>query len=76
MRGGGDIPIPTPIVAHDLIYITNAHGRMSPVYAIRLSARGDISLEENESSNKDIAWSYRKDGNYIPTPIIYNDYLY
>jgi hypothetical protein len=76
MRGGGDIPIPTPIVAHDLIYITNAHGRMSPVYAVRLSARGDISLDENESSNKDIAWSYSKDGNYIPTPIIYNDYLY
>jgi outer membrane protein assembly factor BamB len=76
MRGGGDIPIPTPIVAHDLIYITNAHGRKSPVYAIRLSASGDISLDENESSNKDIAWSYSKDGNYIPTPIIYNDYLY
>jgi outer membrane protein assembly factor BamB len=76
MRGGGDIPIPTPIVAHDLIYITNAHGRMSPVYAVRLSARGDISLDENESSNKDIAWSYSKNGNYIPTPIIYNDYLY
>jgi len=76
MRGGGDIPIPTPIVAHDLIYITNAHGRMSPVYAVRLSARGDISLDENESGNKDIAWSYSKNGNYIPTPIIYNNYLY
>ncbi len=76
MRGGGDIPIPTPVVAHDLVYITNAHGRMSPIYAIRLSASGDISLDENESSNKYIAWSYSKDGNYIPTPIIYKDYLY
>jgi len=76
LRGGGDIPIPTPIVAHDLIYITNSHGRMSPIYAVRLSANGDISLDENESSNKHIAWSYRKDGNYIPTPILYNDYLY
>lgn len=76
MRGGGDIPIPTPIVAHDLIYITNAHGGMSPIYAIRLSAKGDISLDPNESSNDDIEWSYKKDGNYIPTPIVYNDYLY
>ena len=76
MRGGGDIPIPTPIVAHDLIYITNAHGGMSPIYAIRLSAKGDISLDQNESSNDDIEWSYKKDGNYIPTPIVYDDYLY
>jgi outer membrane protein assembly factor BamB len=76
MTGGGDIPIPTPIVAHNLIYITNAHGGKSPIYAVRLSATGDISLDEDESSNKHIAWSYSKDGNYIPTPILYNDYLY
>jgi len=76
LRGGGDIPIPTPIVAHNLIYITNAHGGMSPIYAVRVSATGDISLAENTSSNKHIAWSYSRDGNYIPTPIIYNEYLY
>ena len=26
MTGGGDIPVPTPIAAHGLIFITNAHG--------------------------------------------------
>jgi outer membrane protein assembly factor BamB len=76
MRGGGDIPIPTPIVAHNLIYITNAHGGMSPIYAVRVSAAGDISLAENTSSNKYIAWSYERNGNYIPTPIVYKEYLY
>jgi outer membrane protein assembly factor BamB len=76
LKGGGDIPIPTPIVAHNLIYITNAHGGMSPIYAVHISATGDISLAENESSNKHIAWSYERNGNYIPTPIIYNEYLY
>jgi len=76
MTGGGDIPVPTPIVAHDLIYITNAHGRMSPVYAVKLSARGDISLQENESSNKHVAWSYPKGGNYMTTPIVWQDHLY
>ncbi len=76
MKGGGDIPVPTPIVGHNLIYITNAHGGKSPIYAVCLSATGDISLNEDESSNKHIAWSYSKDGNYIPTPILYNDYLY
>ncbi|MHC4677784.1 MAG: outer membrane protein assembly factor BamB family protein [Planctomycetota bacterium] len=76
MTGGGDIPVPTPIVAHDLVYITNAHGGKSPIYAVRLSARGDISLKENQTSNEHIAWSYPKGGNYMPTPIAYGDYLY
>ena len=60
----------------DLIYITNAHGRMSPVYAVKLSATGDISLQDNESSNKYVAWSYPKGGNYMTTPIVWGDYLY
>jgi len=76
MAGGGDIPVPTPIVAGDHIYITNAHGPMSPIYAVRLSATGDISLDDNKSSNEHVAWSYSRGGNYIPTPIVYNDYLY
>ena len=76
MTGGGDIPVPTPIVAGDLIYITNAHGRMSPVYAVKLSATGNISLQENESTNKYVAWSYPKGGNYMTTPIVWEDYLY
>jgi outer membrane protein assembly factor BamB len=76
MVGGGDIPVPTPIIAHDLIYITNAHGSTSPIYAIRLSAKGDISLQEKETGNEHIAWSYPRGGNYIPTPIAYAGYLY
>ncbi len=76
MKGGGDIPVPTPIVAHDLVYITSAHGGTSPLYAIRLSAKGDISLKEKETGNDHIAWSYAKGGNYIPTPIAYAGYLY
>jgi outer membrane protein assembly factor BamB len=76
VSGGGDIPVPTPIVAQGLVYVTNAHGRMSPIYAIRLSAQGDISLKENETGNEHIAWSYAKGGNYIPTPIVYDGLLY
>jgi len=76
MKGGGDIPVPTPIGAHNLIYITNAHGRMSPIYAVHVSAAGDISLAKETSSNQYVAWSYNKGGNYIPTPIVYNEYLY
>ena len=76
LAGGGDIPVPTPVVAGDLVYITSAHGGMSPIYAIRLSAKGDISLKENQTSNEFVAWSYPKGGNYMPTPIVYAGCLY
>jgi len=76
LTGGGDIPVPTPIVAHDLVFITSAHGPVSPIYAIRPSATGDISLAENTTSNQHIAWSVPRDGAYMITPLVYGDYLY
>jgi len=76
INGGGDIPIPTPVVANNLVYINGAHGRMSPIYAIKLDAQGDISLEEETTSNDKIVWSVRRGGAYIQTPLIYGDYLY
>ncbi|MCJ7580390.1 MAG: PQQ-binding-like beta-propeller repeat protein, partial [Candidatus Aminicenantes bacterium] len=50
MRGGGDIPVPTPIISSGLVFITNAHGKMRPIYAIKLDAKGDISLAPGETS--------------------------
>ncbi len=74
--GGGDIPIPTPVVADNLVYINGAHGRMSPIYAIKLDAQGDISLKDESTSNDKIVWSVRRGGAYIQTPLIYENYLY
>lgn len=76
MRGGGDIPVPTPIVAHGLIFITNAHGGQAPVYAVRPSATGDITLQEGETSNEYIPWAGMRIGNYMQTPLVYGDLLY
>jgi outer membrane protein assembly factor BamB len=76
LKGGGDIPVPTPVVAHGLVFITNAHGPMAPIYAIRLTATGDISLAASEASNQFVAWSYPRDGAYMITPLVYGDYLY
>lgn len=76
MKGGGDIPVPTPIVANDLVYITNAHGALAPIYAIRLTAEGDISLSADETSNSHIAWAHLRTGNYMQSPLIYKGLLY
>jgi outer membrane protein assembly factor BamB len=76
MGGGGDIPTPTPVVAHDLIFITSAHGPLSPVHAIRTSAAGDVSLAAGQTSNAHVAWSTPRGGNYMQTPIVVGDHLY
>ncbi|MBN2416697.1 PQQ-binding-like beta-propeller repeat protein [bacterium] len=76
LSGGGDIPVPTPVVAGGLIFLNSAHGMMSPIYAIRPDARGDISLGEKDTANAAIVWSIRRGGAYMQTPLIYNGYLY
>jgi outer membrane protein assembly factor BamB len=76
ISGGGDIPVPTPVVAHGLVFINSAHGRLSPIYAIKLESEGDISLTEDETSNDSIVWSVRRGGSYMLTPLIYGDFLY
>jgi len=76
VSGGGDIPVPTPVVAHGLVFINSAHGRLSPIYAIKLESEGDISLMEDKTSNESIVWSVRRGGSYMMTPLIYGDFLY
>jgi len=76
LKGGGDIPVPAPVVAHDLVFITNAHGPGSPIYAVRTSAKGDISLPEGKTSSEHVAWSIERGGNYMQTPLVYGDLLY
>jgi outer membrane protein assembly factor BamB len=76
MTGGGDIPVPTPIAAHGLVFITNAHGKFAPIYAVKPTATGDITLKEGQTSNAHIAWSYMRGGGYMQTPIVYGDILY
>ena len=76
LRGTGDIPVPTPIFGHGLIFLTSAHGPGSPVYAVKPTATGDISLQGDATSNEHIAWSAPRDGAYMSTPLLYGDYLY
>ncbi|WP_297088827.1 PQQ-binding-like beta-propeller repeat protein [uncultured Draconibacterium sp.] len=76
MSGGGDIQVPTPIVANNLVYFNSAHGKFSPVMAVKTDATGDITLEEKETSNKGIQWYHPRGGSYMGTMLVYGDYLY
>ena len=77
MDGGGDIPVPTPIVGHGFGYFTSAHGRFRPVSAIRLDvAKGDITPDTFGATNSAIAWVHPRQGAYMQTPILVGNHLY
>lgn len=76
LSGGGDIPVPTPVVANDLIYITSNHRPQQPIFFIKIDATGDISLADGATANDSIVWSRRNRGNYMQTPLVVGDYLY
>jgi outer membrane protein assembly factor BamB len=76
LDGGGDIPVPTPITAHGLIYLTSAHGKLRPMRAIRLEATGDITPPEPSGTNTALLWVHPRQGNYMQTPIVTGDHLY
>jgi outer membrane protein assembly factor BamB len=76
LDGGGDIPVPTPIVAHGLAYFTSAHGKFRPMRAVRLDAGGDITPPDPGATNASIVWAHARQGNYMQTPIVVGDNLY
>ncbi len=71
-----EVTTPTPFVAHDLIFVTSGYSPIQPIYAIRPGATGDISLAEGKESNTFIAWSKKRGGPYMPTPVVYGEHLY
>ena len=76
LTGGGDIPVPTPVAADGLVFITNAHGDSAPIYAIRTGATGDVSLTPGQTENAHVAWRQERDGAYMQTPLVYGGLLY
>ncbi|MCI0417998.1 MAG: PQQ-binding-like beta-propeller repeat protein [Acidobacteria bacterium] len=78
LKSGGDIPVPTPVFAHGLIYVTNAHGGLAPLYAIKPGASGDITPEGERAAGSRawLAWFEPRNGAYMQTPVVWGDLLY
>jgi outer membrane protein assembly factor BamB len=71
-----EITVPTPFAAGGLVFIASGYRPVQPIYAVRLGARGDLTLKGGKTSSDAVAWSVSKGGPYMPTPIVYGDYLY
>jgi len=76
LSGNSEVTTPTPFVAHNLIYITNGYRVIQPIYAIRAGGSGDITLKDGQESSDFIAWSKKRGGPYMSTPVVYGDHLY
>ena len=61
--------IPTPVVSGD-IAIFSAGSQAKRAMAIRLGGSGDIT------DSPSILWKYQKGTAYVPSPILYSDYVY
>ena len=64
------ISVPTPFMAHGLIYLASGYLRPTkPIVALKPGAAGDVSAHH-------IAWRNENGAPYLPTPIVYGEYLY
>ena len=76
MSGGGDIQVPAPIYNDDLVFFNSAHGRFSPIIAVKKEAKGDITLAKDETSNEYVQWSQPRGGAYMNSMLLYEGKLY
>jgi outer membrane protein assembly factor BamB len=76
LKDHSEIAVPTPFFANGLIFVASGYRPIKPIYAIRPTARGDLSLPENATSSEHIAWSRHWGGPYTPTPLVYGEHLY
>lgn len=76
LDGGGDIPVPAPVLGTGVAFFTSAHGRFRPMQAIRLDAQGDITPAEVGGTNKFISWAHARQGCYMQTPILVGAHLF
>ncbi len=76
MKGGGDIPVASPVLAGNVVILTSGHGSYRPMRAVRLDATGDITPPQIGGTNAAVLWCHPRQGNYIQTPIVVGDLVW
>lgn len=76
LGGSSKITAPTPIFADGLFVVASGRGPERPIFVIKPSARGDVTLRDGKKSSDVIVWSMTGRGSYMPTPLVYRGILY
>ena len=76
--GGSSITIATPYSKFGMLYVSSGYimDKKKPVFALRPGAKGDISLGDDETESKFIAWCQKKAAPYNPTTLVYGELMY
>jgi len=76
LGGSSKITSPTPVYLDSLIIVCSGRRPEAPIFAIKTGAEGNISLQDEQTSNEFVIWSRVKRGPYMPTPLIYRGFVY
>jgi len=76
LRDDTEVKVPSPVIAHDLFYLSGGNPRGREFYVVRPDASGDISVPQGRDSTASVAWRKSRGSPYTPTPIVYGGYLY
>jgi outer membrane protein assembly factor BamB len=79
LTGMSSITIATPYAEGDLLYLSSGYvgdKDHRPIYAVRIGASGDITLDEGQTSNEFIVWSHNLAAPYNPSTLVYRERLY
>lgn len=68
MEGVKSNAIPSPLAGHGLVYLSAGFPKKK-VIAVRVGTK-------TESGAPEIAWTYDRGTAYVPSPVLYGDYLY
>lgn len=71
-----EITVGTPVVGDGLVYVTGGYPPARPIYAIKPTMTGEVTLTKEQATNDHLAWTNDREGTYIPTPIFYDGILY
>jgi outer membrane protein assembly factor BamB len=69
LKGHGSNAIGTPLVGHGMVFVYAGYP-VKKTIAIKLGATGDITDTPN------VVWQYDKGTAYVPSSILYGDYIY
>lgn len=69
---------PSPVASDGLLYVgSGSQGENNrPVYAIKPGAKGDITLQPEQTSNDFVVWSQPRMSGYTGSPLVYRGRIY
>jgi hypothetical protein len=78
LRGLGSNSTPTPFAANGLLYVGAGYpaDASRPVWAVRPGGSGDITPVNGQSNSEFVVWSQPKLAGYMPSALVYGNYLY